>query len=471
MGISMSDSVNGTGDVDGSPSDPLRRGHAAALEYLDGFGPVAPDVATVEAMRAQLCGSLPDGPQPAPETIDLLARVGGPATVRTNGPRYFGFVTGGAQPVAMGAAAIASAWDQNGALPAMSPAAAALDETAAEWMIDALRLPSASTGVFCGGASEANIIGLIAARDAVLEAAGWDVPGQGLAGAPAITVITGAEAHVSVTKAVALAGLGRDRIVMVETDHQGRLVTSALESVLVDVDGPCIVILQAGNVNTGHSDPFVEAIPVARRAGAWVHVDGAFGLWANASPSRRWLVDGVDGADSWAVDAHKWLNVNYDSALAVVADGAALARSMRADAAYLPDEGGRAPMHLGLQMSQRARGIETWAVLRTLGRSGVVTMIDRCCDLAARFAERLVASGAEVLHDVVLNQVLVSFGSDEVTDAVIAAVQADGTCWAGGTTWQGRRAMRLSVSGWETTADDVDQSAEAIIGCWSRVSA
>lgn len=446
----------------------VRQGHQHALEYLASSGSIAPSAAAIEALD-ELTGAFPDQPLPAVETVELLGSIGSPATVRSNGPRYFGFVTGGAQPVAMAAAAIASAWDQNGALPVMSPAASALDETAARWMIDALALPSRATGVFCGGASEANLIGLIAARDAVLHTAGWDVPGQGLAGAPAITVVTGAEVHVSATKAVALAGLGRDRIELVPTDDQGSLDPSGLASALAAIDGPTILILQAGNVNTGHSDPFAEVMPIAKAAGAWVHVDGAFGLWAGASPSRRQLVDGVDGADSWAVDAHKWLNVNYDAALAIVADSSALARSMRADAAYLPDTGGRAPMHLGLQMSQRARGIETWAALRTLGRSGVADMIDRCCDLASQFAELLVVAGAEVLHDVVLNQVLVSFGTDAMTNDVIAAVQAEGTCWAGGTIWQGRKAMRLSVSGWETTANDIEQSAEAIIRCWNQL--
>lgn len=446
----------------------VRQGHQHALEYLASAASVAPSAAAIEALD-ELTGAFPDQSLPAAETVDLLGSIGSPATVRSNGPRYFGFVTGGAQPVAMAAAAIASAWDQNGALPVMSPAASALDETAARWMIDALALPASSTGVFCGGASEANLIGLIAARDAVLHAAGWDVPGQGLAGAPAITVVTGAEVHVSATKAVALAGLGRDRIQLIPTDDQGSLDPSGLAAALAAIDGPTILILQAGNVNTGHSDPFADIMPIAKAAGAWVHVDGAFGLWAGASPSRRQLVDGVEGADSWAVDAHKWLNVNYDAALAIVADSSALARSMRADAAYLPDTGGRAPMHLGLQMSQRARGIETWAALRTLGRSGVADMIDRCCDLASQFAELLVVAEADVLHDVVLNQVLVSFGTDAITDDVIAAVQAEGTCWAGGTIWQGRKAMRLSVSGWETTANDIEQSAEAIIRCWSQL--
>ena len=453
---------------DGTPDDVLALGHQHALEYLASSGPVAPPAAAVEAL-GKLTEAFPDQGRSAAETIDLLGSIGSPATVRSNGPRYFGFVTGGAQPVAMAAAAIASAWDQNGALPIMSPTASTLDGIAARWMIEALALPPGATGVFCGGASEANLIGLIAARDAVLHSAGWDVPGQGLAGAPAITVVTGAEVHVSATKAVALAGLGRDRIELIATDRQGRLDPSGFAATLDAIEGPKILILQAGNVNTGHSDPFAEIVPIAKAAGAWVHVDGAFGLWAGASPSRRGLVAGVERADSWAVDAHKWLNVNYDAALAIVKDSAALARSMRADAAYLPDTGGRAPMHLGLQMSQRARGIETWAALRTLGSAGVTDLVDRCCDLASRFAELLVVGGAEVLHDVVLNQVLVSFGTDSMTDDVIAAVQAEGTCWAGGTTWHGRKAMRLSVSGWETTADDIERSAEAIIECWSRL--
>lgn len=448
--------------------DVVRLGHHHALDYLAMPGAITPSASAVDAL-AQLTGSFPEQPQEATETIDLLASIGSPATIRSNGPRYFGFVTGGAQPVAMAAAALASAWDQNGALPVMSPTASALDETAARWMIDALALPASATGVFCGGASEANLIGLIAARDAVLHSVGWDVPGQGLAGAPPITVVTGAEVHVSATKAVALAGLGRDRLALVPTDRQGRLDPSGLATALNGVEGPKVLILQAGNVNTGHSDPFADVIPIANEAGAWVHVDGAFGLWAASSPTRRELVAGVEGADSWAVDAHKWLNVNYDAALAVVSDSSALARSMRADAAYLPDTGGRAPMHLGLQMSQRARGIETWAALRTLGRSGVADLIDRCCELASHFAELLVIAGAEVLHDVVLNQVLVSFGSDSMTNRVIDAVQAEGTCWAGGTTWQGRAAMRLSVSGWETTTDDIDRSAAAIVECWGQL--
>lgn len=430
--------------------------------------PVFPAV-EVSARLAGLDGPLPEASEAAGEVIDRLDALGSPATVVTNGPRYFGFVTGGSLPVAAAAGTLAAAWDQNAAVPVMSPTAAALDRTAARWLVELLGLPTTSTATFCSGASVANLIGIVAGRDAVLARRGWDVPGQGLAGAPPITVITSEEAHVSVGKAVALAGLGRDRIVRVAADRQGRLDAGAFaETLAIHDDGPTIVILQAGNVNTGHSDPFSDVIEPARAAGAWVHVDGAFGLWAAAAPERSDQVAGVGEADSWATDAHKWLNVPYDCAIAIVRDGADLARSMRADAAYLPvDEGSRVPMHLGLQMSQRARAIEVWAVIASLGRSGIADLIERSCTLAARFAERLNAAGAEVLHDVVLNQVLVSFGTDDMTDAVIEAVQADGTCWVGGTSWHGHRAMRLSVSGWQTTEADVDASADAIVTCWS----
>ena len=422
---------------------------------------VAPSAEAVEALD-QLVTELPGQSTDPAATIELLDRLGSAATVMSNGPRYFGFVTGGSQPVATAAGVLALAWDQNGALPVMSPTVAALDERAASWVLTALGLPATATANFCGGASVANLIGLITARDEVLRRQGWDVPGQGLIGAPAIQVVASAETHASVVKAVGLAGLGRDRMVLVPTDDQGRMRAEELPP----LNGPTIVVLQAGNVNTGHSDPIADVIAAAHAAGAWVHIDGAFGLWAAASPAQAWQVAGLEQADSWATDAHKWLNVSYDSAVAIVADGDALARSMRADGAYLPSTGGRAPMQLGLQMSQRARAIEVWAALHTMGRSGLADLIDRSCQLAARFATGLAEAGAEILHQVVLNQVLVSFGDDATTEAVMEAVQADGVCWAGGTVWQGRRAMRLSVSGWETTEQDIDQSVEAIVRCW-----
>lgn len=425
------------------------------------------NVAPSPAARAALGAfdvPLPAGPGSAEETLRMLDELGSPATVVSNGPRYFGFVTGGAQPVAMAASVLATAWDQNGALPAMSPTVGAIDAVAAGWVIEALGLPSTATGSFCGGASEANLIAMLAARDEVLRRVGWDVPSDGLIGAPAVTVISGEETHASMRKAVALAGLGRDRMHLVPTDRQGRIDPAAFPA----IEGPTIVALQAGNVNTGHSDPFDELIPEAKAAGAWVHIDGAFGLWASASPNRRSQVAGSELADSWATDAHKWLNVPYDNAIAIVADGDTLARSMRADGAYLPSTNDRAPMQLGLQMSQRARAVPVWAALRTMGRSGLADLIERSCALTELMAGLLAEGGAEILHDVVLNQALVAFGDPAATEAVIAAVQADGTCWAGGTVWQGRAAMRLSVSGWQTTEADIRASVGAILSCWDR---
>ncbi|MFT7599541.1 MAG: glutamate/tyrosine decarboxylase-like PLP-dependent enzyme [Acidimicrobiales bacterium] len=407
----------------------------------------------------------PDGPLEAAAAIDLLDRIGSPATVASNGPRYFGFVTGGAQPAAMAAAVLATAWDQNAALPVMSPAAAAIDRVAASWVLAALGLPAEATATFCGGASEANLIAMITARDEVLRRVGWDVPANGLVGAPAITVVASEETHGSMKKAVALAGLGRDRMVLLPADDQGRLRADAMPAIV----GPTIVSLQAGNVNTGHSDPFSQVVRQVQSQGAWVHVDGAFGLWAAAAPERASLVTGMEAADSWATDAHKWLNVPYDNAVAIVADGDALARSMRADRAYLPSSSDRAPMQLGLQMSQRARAVPVWAALRSMGRSGLADLVEQCCAQASRLSAALATGGAKVLHDVVLNQALVSFGDAQTTNAVIAAVQAEGTCWAGGTIWQGQTAMRLSVSGAQTTNADIDASAEAILRCWSEL--
>jgi glutamate/tyrosine decarboxylase-like PLP-dependent enzyme len=371
-------------------------------------------------------------------------------------------------PVARAASAMVAAWDQNAALEAMSPTAAKLDGLAVGWVRDLLKLPDSATGVFCGGASEANLICLIVARDAVLADVGWDAQANGLFGAPEVDVVVSTEAHVSLVKALGLAGLGRSRVTAIETDDQGRVDIAKLQACQL-AGGPTIVCLQAGNVNTGHSDNFAAAIEWAKSIGAWVHVDGAFGLWAAASPTRSGLVADHHRADSWATDCHKWLNVCYDSALAYVGDGARLRSSMSAVAEYLGADAGRAPMHLGLQMSQRARAVETWAALKHLGRHGVAELVDRSCDLAGRFESQLRAGGAEVLHEVVLNQLLVSFGDDDTTDSVIGVTQEDRTCWVGPTTWKSRRAMRISVSGAETTQEDVDLSVAAILACWEAV--
>ena len=322
-----------------------------------------------------------------------------------------------------------------------------------------LGLPRDASGAFVTGATMANFTGLAAARHAVLRRAGWDIEADGLFGAPPITVVVGAEAHATLLKALAMLGLGKSRVQVVPADEQGRMRAEALPP----LEGPAIVCAQAGNVNTGASDPLRAVCAAARDAGAWVHVDGAFGLWAAAAPSRAHLVDGVADADSWATDAHKWLNVPYDSGLAFVRDGAALRAAMGQSAAYYVVGERREPMHYTPEASRRARAVEVWAALRSLGRAGVADLIERTCAHARRFADGLRAAGYEVLNEVVLNQVLVSFGDDETTQRVIDGVQREGTCWAGGTTWHGRAAMRISVSSWATTEADVDRSLDAIL--------
>lgn len=434
-----------------------------ADRYLvDGDVPVFPNSEALERL-ASVAAELPAEPRPAAETIALLDRMVGPATVRSGRGRYFGFVTGGSEPEALAANVLASTWDQNAALPVMSPAAAHIDEIAARWIVELLGLPSAALGGFCGGAAVANLTCVIAARDTLLARDGWDVDELGLNGAPPIQVVASAEIHVAAKKALRLAGLGPGSATYVETDDAGRLRPSELPTL-----GPrSLVLTQAGNVNTGHSDPFDEIADRMAEAGGWLHVDGAFGLWAAAS-SRAEQVAGVDRADSWAVDAHKWLNVPYDSAVAICARGEDLRRAMAVDAAYLPAEAERASMHLGLQMSQRARAFEAWAVMSTKGRAGIAEMIDRTCDLAERMAARLQAGGAELLAPVALNQILVAFGDAETTDAVIAAVQEDRRCWAGGTIWKDRTAMRISLSDTSVVEADIDAAADVILECWKR---
>lgn len=425
---------------------------------------VAPGPAEVSRLDG-FASTMPEAPVPAREVIEVLDRLGSPATVVTNAGRYFGFVNGGTDPASNAAAILAGAWDQNAALPVMSPVAAHLDELAAEWVCSLLGLPDSATATFCGGATVANLTGIVAGRDALLERLGWDAGERGLAGAPAIRVVIGAEAHVSVLRALRVAGIGRDDVTFAETDVFGRVVAGSMP----EVDDRTLVVLQAGNVNTGHSDAFDELVDRAHGQGAWVHVDGAFGLWAAAAPGRRGHVTGVEDADSWATDAHKWLNAPYDSGIAICARAEDLRRPFAADAAYLASDDTRSAMQLSLQMSQRARGVEIWAILASRGRSGVETLVERCCSLAERFAELLRDGGAEILAPVVLNQALARFGDDATTDAVIDAVQRDGTCWVGATTWHGMRAMRLSVCDQATTDDDVEEAAAAILRCHREV--
>jgi len=436
-----------------------------AAAYLDGLAtrPVAPSPEAVAALSA-LDEPLPEAPSDPAEALAELDRCVSPATMAMAGPRFFGFVIGGALPGALAANVLASAWDQNSAKWAVTPGTAAIERVALRWTLEALGLPPGTGGGFVTGATVANFTALAAARHAVLARAGWDVEARGLFGAPPIAVVVGAEAHVSVLKALAMLGLGRERVLTVPVDGQGRLRPDALPS----LRGPAIVCLQAGNVNTGAFDPASPVIARARAAGAWVHVDGAFGLWALAAPGRAHLGAGLAEADSWATDAHKWLNVPYDSGLALVRDEAALRAAMGITAAYLPDAGARDPADFTPELSRRARGVEIWAALRTLGRAGLADLVERNCRQASRFAEGLATGGHRILNEVVLNQVLVSFGDDERTRRVIAALQADGACWCGGTVWQGRTAMRISVSSWATTDADVEHSLAAMLRVAAR---
>jgi glutamate/tyrosine decarboxylase-like PLP-dependent enzyme len=383
-----------------------------------------------------------------------------PATMAMAGPRFFGFVIGGTLPAALAANWLATAWDQNAALGPVTPGVNRIEAVALHWLVDVLGLPPGTQGAFVTGATMANFTALAAARHAVLQRAGWNVEADGLFGAPPVTVIVGEEAHPTLLKALGLLGLGRRRVVSLPVDRQGRVRAETLP----DLEGPTIVCLQAGNINTGAFDPFEAVCTAARAAGAWVHVDGAFGLWARASPRLAPLARGVELADSWATDAHKWLNVPYDSGLAFVREAGALPAAMAITAEYLPSPGAeRSPSDFTPELSRRARGVEVWAALRSLGRAGLAELFERNCRQARRFAAGLAAAGFEVLNDVVLNQVLVSFGTPETTQRVIAAVQADGTCWCGGTVWQGRSAMRISVCSWATTDEDVERSLAAIL--------
>lgn len=402
---------------------------------------------------------LPDSPTDAEAVIQLLDEVGSPATVGTTSGRYFGFVTGGALPVTVAANWLTTAWDEIASLFISSPVSATLEEVAMRWLLDVLQLPP-ETGVgFVTGATMANFSALAAARHATLKGAGWDVESQGLFGAPSVTVIVGDEVHVSLLKALSLLGLGRDRVIRVPVDSQGRMRADQLPS----ISGPTIVCVQAGNVNTGAFDPIGYICDIAHEAGAWVHVDGAFGLWAAAAPDRAYLVEGIWKADSWATDAHKWLNVPYDCGLVFCRSEEHLRAALSVSAAYLLAGDRREPDAYTPELSRRGRGVEVWAALRSLGRSGLADLIERNCRQATRFAEGLRAAGFTVLNDVVLNQVLVTFGDAVTTQKVITAIQADGTLWCGGTAWQGHTAMRISVSSWATTDEDVERSLEAII--------
>jgi glutamate/tyrosine decarboxylase-like PLP-dependent enzyme len=439
----------------------LQAASELSLRYLRGLDsrPVAPSKSDLQRLD-RLDGPVPESRTAAVDVVRLLDEAASPATVASAGGRYFGFVIGGAVPASVGASWLAGAWNQNAAFFATSPAAARLEEIALRWARELLELPSGSEGGFVTGCTMANFVALAAARHAVLAQTGWDVEDRGLSGAPPVTVVVGDEVHISLLKAVSMLGLGRGRVTRVPVDSQGRLRADALP----DLAGPSIVCVQAGSVNSGAFDPFEEVCARAKKAGAWVHVDGAFGLWATVARARRHLTRGVALADSWATDGHKWLNVPYDSGMVFVRHPDDLRAAMSVgSAAYLVQGERREPSHFTPELSRRARGVETWAAIRSLGREGIADIVERNCQFAARIADRMRAAGFEVLNDVVLNQALVAFGDDAETERVISVLQAEGTCWFGGTRWHGRTAMRVSVSSWATTDADVDRTIAAIV--------
>lgn len=446
----------------------LPRAAALALRYRESLPerPVrAP--ATLAALRATLGGPLPPAGKSPAEVLEELAASAEPGLVASSGPRYFGFVIGGTLPVALAADWLVSAWDQNPGLYATSPAVAVIEETVAAWLLDLFGLPPDSGVGFVTGGQMANFTALAAARHEVLRRAGWNVEENGLAGAPRVRLIASEEAHVTILSSLRLLGFGAGTVRRVPADGEGRMRADAVAAALAEGKGPAIVCAQAGNVNTGSFDPFAPIADACAAHGAWLHVDGAFGLWAAAAPALRFLTDGVPRADSWAVDAHKWLNVPYDCGVAIVRHAAAHRAAMTSGAAYLIQTAGaeRDAFEWVPEFSRRARALPAYAALRTLGRDGVAALVTRGAALARRMADRLAAApGVAVLNDVVLNQVLVRFGdSDERTRAVVAGVQEEGTCWLSGTTWHGRAAMRISVVGASTSENDADRSAEAIL--------
>ena len=442
-------------------SDLLRDAASRSIRYLDSLAErrVSPSEEAV-ARLSELMVGLPQRPTDPAEVLRQLDDIGSPATMAIAGPRFFGFVMGGALPATVAASWLATAWDQNAGLYKPTPGVAVFEQVALTWLIDVLHLPAGVAGSFVTGTTVAHITALSAARHVVLAKVGWNVEADGLFGAPPITVISGAETHPTLYKALGVVGLGRNRVVKVPVDAQGRMRAEALPR----IQGPTIVCVQAGNVNTGAFDSIGDICDVAHEAGAFVHVDGAFGLWARASAEQAHLGAGIEKADSWATDAHKWLNVPYDSGIAFVRDGDALRAAMAITSEYLPtDTINRNPSDYTPELSRRARGIEVWAALLALGRDGVEELVARHCRQARRFAEGLSAAGFEILNEVVLNQVLVAFGDAERTARVIAAIQAEGTCWAGITVWQGRTAMRISVISWATGDADVERSIDAII--------
>lgn len=442
------------------PAELLSLAAERAIRYVENAGlrRVGPSSSDVNAL-AGFHEPFPVRPSDPADVLKQLDAIGSPASVTTTGGRYFGFVNGGIVPAAMAASWMAAAWNQNASFRVMSPVAVELEDVVLQWTCEALGLPSDCHGGLVSCATMASFAAFLAARHALLKKVGWEVTEDGMFGAPPIQVVVGAEVHASVLKALSMAGFGRKRVTIVEADGQGRMRADRLPP----LSERTIVCIQAGNVNTGAFDPAEEICAAAKKQGAWVHVDGAFGLWARVSPKYAGLTRGFEHADSWATDAHKWPNAGYDCGVILLKDGDALRTAFGLTAAYLEPGARREPMHHTPDSSRRARGVEVWAMLKSLGRAGLRELVERTCAHAQRFAKGLQSAGFEVLNDVVINQVLVSFGAPEVTREVIRRIQEDGTCWCGGTVWQGKVAMRISVSSWATTEADVDRSLQAIV--------
>ncbi|RPJ73482.1 MAG: aspartate aminotransferase family protein [Alphaproteobacteria bacterium] len=408
---------------------------------------------------------LPEKPSPPEDTIELLDSVGSAATVASTGGRYFGFVIGGVVPAALGASLLASTWDQNAGLWTTSPVASKIEDVALNWLIEILKLPMSIEGALVTGTTMANFVALSAARIKLLKQIGWDFEGNGLHGAPQIKIIIGEEAHVTIHKAIKMLGLGNQNIIKVPVDSQGAIRSDLFP----EIPEPSIICLQAGNVNTGAFDPISEICDYAKGKNTWVHVDGAFGLWASVSPKFEKLTKNIGKADSWATDLHKWLNVPYDSGVVFIKDKYDLINAMSLNASYLPKGEYREPFLYTPELSRRARGFEVWAALRSLGKSGICDMIERNCNYASMISEKLKEKGIKILNQVNLNQVLVHFDDNELTKKVISEIQKEGTCWCGGTNWRGIEAMRISISSWKTTEDDIEMSVNSILKCYEKI--
>jgi glutamate/tyrosine decarboxylase-like PLP-dependent enzyme len=430
-------------------------------------------------MRSSFVATLPEQGRDGFSVIEELAELAEPGLAAMTGPRFFGWVMGASHPVGVAADWLTSAWGQNCGGHTVTPAAAACEEAAANWLLDLLDLPRDASVGFATGATLANLTCLAAARGELLRRVGWDVEAKGLFGAPPIHVIIGEEAHASVFSALQFLGLGCDRVIRIPADDMGRMNIAEFESAMSDGAGPTIVIAQAGHINTGAFDPILRITRIAHRANAWVHVDGAFGLWARACPATALLATGMETADSWATDGHKWLQLPYDCGFAIVRDAEAHRRAMAITASYLPAvaAGERNPSHYVPELSRRARGFAAWAMIRALGRQGIARLLAHHCGIARRMAQALRAqAGIRVLNEVELNQVVVRFGDDgaagdALTQKVIERIQAEGTCFAAGAQWKGRWIMRLSVTSWATGEADADQSVDAIIAAWRQVQA